>query len=177
MDLRQKKTLRAIEQAFYALRKQKKLEAITVTELCRNAEISKATFYLHYRDIFDLSEKMQNDIIEGIFSRLEKPMEILTDPAGFMKSFVHAVEQDFERINTVFSGSQAGALPIRIMHHMKEYIYTQAPQLQDDPKVQVYLTYHTMGGYYACTENASTIGYKDILKILEEIHLSLPNHP
>ena len=63
MDLRQKKTLRAIGQAFYALRKQKKLEAITVTELCKNAEISKATFYLHYKDIFDLSEKLQDEII------------------------------------------------------------------------------------------------------------------
>ena len=51
MDLRKKKTLRAIRQAFYDLRKQKKLEAITVTELCRSAEISKAAFYLHYRDI------------------------------------------------------------------------------------------------------------------------------
>lgn len=66
MDLRKKKTLRAIRQAFYDLRKQKKLEAITVTELCRSAEISKAAFYLHYRDIYDLSEKLQAEVIESV---------------------------------------------------------------------------------------------------------------
>ena len=174
MDLRQKKTLRAIEQAFYTLRKQKKLEAITVTELCANAQISKATFYLHYRDLFDLSEKLQNELIEVVFSELENPMAILTEPAGFMRSFVRAVEQEFERITVLFSGSQAGLLPVQIVHHLKEYIFTHAPKLKDDPKIQVFLTYHVMGSYYACMERPNRGEYKEVLKILESIQPSLP---
>jgi AcrR family transcriptional regulator len=169
MDLRQKKTLRAIAQAFYALRKQKKLEAITVTELCQCAEISKATFYLHYRDIFDLSEKMQNEVIDSVFSKLENPMEVLTNSRRFMQSFVLAVEQESERIPIIFSDSQAGALPVRILQHLKEYIFIYAPQLRDDPKIQVYLTYHVMGGYYACMERPDGLGYKQVLEILEKI--------
>ena len=169
MDLRQKKTLRAIGQAFYALRKQKKLEAITVTELCKNAEISKATFYLHYKDIFDLSEKLQDEIIKTIFAKLENPMEILTNSRRFMQTFVQAVEQESERIRILFSDSQAGALPVQILQHLKEYIYTHAPQLRNDPKIQVYLTYHVMGGYYACMERPEGLGYKQIFEILEKI--------
>ena len=169
MDLRQKKTLRAISQSFYALRKQKKLEAITVTELCAHAEISKATFYLHYRDIFDLSEQLQNQVIESIFSKMDDPMRILTDSVNFMRSCVQAVEQESERINIVFADSQAGTLPIRILQHLKDHIFAHAPQLQDDPKIQVLLTYHVMGSYYACMENPNRIGYKEVLKILETI--------
>ena len=168
MDLRQKKTLRAIEQAFYALRKQKKLEAITVTELCRNAEISKATFYLHYRDIFDLSGKMQDNVIEAVFSKLEDPMEILTDHTAFMTSFVRAVEQESERVKIVFSDSQSGTLPVRIVHYLKEQIFAKAPHLREDPKVQVFLTYFIMGGYYTCMESGES-DYMKILKILETI--------
>ena len=55
MDLREKKTLRAIRTAFLQLRGQRPLEKITVKELCELAEISKATFYIHYRDLYDLS--------------------------------------------------------------------------------------------------------------------------
>ena len=54
MDLREKKTLRAIRTAFLQLRGQRPLEKITVKELCELAEISKATFYIHYRDLYDL---------------------------------------------------------------------------------------------------------------------------
>ncbi len=175
MDLRKKKTLRSIRQAFYDLRKQKKLEAITVTELCRKAEISKAAFYLHYRDIFDLSEKLQIEVIEAVFSELENPMDILSNSAAFMQSFVQAVELESERIRIVFSDSQAGALPIHIVRYLKEHIFSQAPHLRDDPKIHVFLTYHIMGGYYACMEYPNQRNYKEVLKILEEIQPSFQN--
>ena len=44
MDLRIKKTKRAIRTAFYELIKEKPLEKITVTEIAARAEINKATF-------------------------------------------------------------------------------------------------------------------------------------
>ena len=175
MDLRQRKTLHAIEQAFYDLRKQKKLESITVTELCRIAQISKATFYLHYRDIFDLSEKMQSNIIEAVFSELEDPMTILTDPVAFMRSFVRVVEQKSWYLQIVFSGSQAGLLPVHIMQHLKEYIFAHEPTLKNDPQIQVFLTYHVMGSYYACMEQLDGIGYKQALSILENLSISPPH--
>ena len=55
MDLRQKKTLAAIRTAFLELLGKKPLEKITVKELAEKAQISKATFYLHYQDIYDLA--------------------------------------------------------------------------------------------------------------------------
>ena len=169
MDLRQKKTLRAITESFYELRKQKKLETITVTELCKHAEISKATFYLHYRDIFDLSEQLQKQVVESIFSKMEDPMKILTDSVGFMQSCVQAVEQESARINILFSDTQAGALPLHILQYLKEHIFAGSPELRNDPRIQVLLTYHVMGSYYACMENPGQIGYKQVLKILETI--------
>lgn len=172
MDLRKKKTLRAIEEAFYKIRVQKQLETITVTELCRIAEISKATFYLHYRDIFDLSQKLQDQIIASIVSKIDDPLSILTQPAHFMGIFASAVEADSERIHVVFSGSQAGILALRTLAHIKELIFSQMPQLKDRPEVSVFLTYHILGGYYACIENRQCIDYKQVLNILEKIQPS-----
>ena len=58
MDLRERKTKRAIKDAFLQLRVKKPLERIRVKELSELAQISKATFYLHYKDIYDLSEQL-----------------------------------------------------------------------------------------------------------------------
>lgn len=137
------------------------------------AQISKATFYLHYRDIYDLSEQLQHKVLESVFARLKDPMDSLNDPKHFMYSFVGAVEAEAELIGTVFSGSQAGALPAQILKSLKEYIFSTAPELKNDPKVQVFLTYHIMGGYYACIENGGS-DYTEILKILETLQPPFP---
>lgn len=174
MDLRKKKTLRAIQQAFYDLRKQKKLEAITVTELCRNAEISKAAFYLHYRDIYDLSEKLQAEVIESVLFKIDDPMQFLTDTVAFTHAFLAAVEAERDRVTTLFSDTQAGALPTSIVYHLKEHIYSRSPQLRKDPRISVYLTYTIMGSYYACMDGSNQLEYMETVKILEEIQKALP---
>ena len=174
MDLRKQKTLRAIRKAFLTLRRQKSLEAIAVTELVTMAQISKATFYLHYRDIYDLSEQLQQEVLEAVISRLNDPMDVLNDPQHFLRSFVWAVDSEADLINTVFSGSQTGALPAQILRSLKESIFSRAPELKNDPKVQVFLTYHIMGGYYACIENAKQLGYKKCLHILEQLQSPFP---
>lgn len=169
MDLRKQKTLRAIREAFLTLRRQENLETITVTELAALAEISKATFYLHYRDIYDLSERLQQEVLESVFSRLKDPMDVLNDPKRFLDSFMSAVESEMDLISTVFSGSQAGALPELILKSLKEHIFSKAPEMKSDPNIQVFLTYHVMGGYYAYMENADSLGHTKCLSILEEI--------
>ena len=39
------------------------IKYITVKELCELTDLNRGTFYLHYRDIYDLSEQMENEII------------------------------------------------------------------------------------------------------------------
>jgi len=169
MDLRKKKTLRAIKTAFYTLRESKNVEQISVTELTQKAEISKATFYLHYHDIFDLSEKLKQEVIRAVMSRLEDPMEILTDSISFMDKLVSALEAEKENVLPLFSGTQAAALPISLEANLKEYIFTHAPHLKNDARVNVYLTYHIQGGYYAYTENVERLGYDQVIDVIAEI--------
>ena len=50
MDIRVKKTKRAIQKAFVALLREKPIEKITVKEIAERAEINKTTFYSHYEN-------------------------------------------------------------------------------------------------------------------------------
>ena len=173
MDLRKKKTLRAIRDAFYTLRETKNVEQISVTELTQKAEISKATFYLHYHDIFDLSEKLKQEVIRDIFARLDDPMEILSNSVSFMEKLVEALEAEKDNVLPLFSGTQAAALPISLEASLKEYIFAHAPHLRQDARVNVFLTYHIQGGYYAYMENVDRLGYSQVIEIIEEIQNTL----
>ncbi|MCR4589237.1 MAG: hypothetical protein K5668_00255 [Lachnospiraceae bacterium] len=79
---------------------------IKVKELASEAEISKATFYLHYRDIYDLSEQLQRELIHEILCCVSDPARFLTSPR---QSFVD-LEKTFAlhetEVNILFSGNQ-----------------------------------------------------------------------
>ena len=73
MDLRIQKTKNSIFSAFIELRAAKPLEKITIRELTQKANISKQTFYLHFKDIYDLSEYLENDAITSLVADIPNP--------------------------------------------------------------------------------------------------------
>lgn len=65
-DARVRYTKKLIHDAFLSLLQEKNVRQITVTELCRLANINRATFYKHYRDAFDLLEQIEAGALEHL---------------------------------------------------------------------------------------------------------------
>lgn len=62
-DARVRYTKKVIRDTFLSLLREKSVKQITVTELCRQAEINRATFYKHYRDAYDLLEQIEMEAL------------------------------------------------------------------------------------------------------------------
>ena len=169
MDLREKKTKRSIQNSFLQLRAHKPLERITVKELSELAEISKATFYLHYKDIYDLSEHLQNEVIQKILDTITHPELFLSAPAQFTRELCTAFCAHQSLIDILFSGTQASVLPLQIEKKMREYIYQIVPQAQEQARLSILLSYQIQGGYYAYADNHKRFGTESVLDVLSEI--------
>ena len=152
MDYRIEKTKRSIYNAFIELRARKPLEKLTVKELCEKAQINKSTFYVYYHDVYDLSDKFENEVISEVVKSLNNTEEILTDPTGFTKKLFLGYSAQNSLISTIFTGTRAGQLPLKIEASLKETIYTHYPQYKDDIEFNIRLTYSIYGGYYAYNE-------------------------
>ncbi len=63
-ERRIRKTIYSIQTAFLELLKLKNLDEITVTELTTCADIHRGTFYLHYKDIYDLFNNIEESLLE-----------------------------------------------------------------------------------------------------------------
>lgn len=63
-----KYTKMVIREALFELLETKPLKQITVKSLCELADINRGTFYSHYRDIYDLVEKLEGELIEKMTS-------------------------------------------------------------------------------------------------------------
>ena len=149
MDLRQQRTRRSVVNAFLALRSEKPIEKITVRELSERAEIHKATFYLHYHDIYDLSESLEWEVIDDILRGLSDPAKLLTDPERFNEELYCLLLSHESLLSILFSGSRAGMLAQRLEKRLKDFIFERHPDYRDDLEKNVILTYLIHGAYYA----------------------------
>lgn len=169
MDLREKKTKRSIKNAFIKLRSTKPLERITIKELVESAEISKATFYLHYRDIYDLSDSLQKELIQDILQSLDQPKLFLSDTTAFTSALFYAFSDHHSMIEILFSGSQSAILPLSIEKELKEYIFKIIPSARDNAKFNILLTYQILGGYHAYQQYYPNYGIDYIVDVIKEI--------
>ncbi len=53
-DRRSRKTRAALVQALMTLLREKPLKNITITELTERADVNRATFYIHFQDVYDM---------------------------------------------------------------------------------------------------------------------------
>ncbi len=169
MDLREKKTKRSIKNAFLQLRAQKPLERITIKELSELAEISKATFYLHYKDIYDLSSQLQTEVIQNILDCVIQPGIPLLDAVRMTQALFEAFCTHQSLIDILFSGSQAAVLPSSIEQGIKEYVFRTTPGASHDKTLNVLLSYQIYGSYYAYWNNYKQFGNDQVLDILDAI--------
>lgn len=146
-DLRTKRTRAAIKRAFMTLRGKKPIEKISVKELAELAEINKATFYLHYRDLYDLSDQVENEILEQTLQSMHCNETSLLDPDALVREVIELQQLHRDAIRTVFSGSRETVLPDKIERMLRERLYAQNPELRERFDVEVLLSYMIQGSY------------------------------
>lgn len=99
LDRRIVRTKIAIRDALVALIEEKGFDALSVRDITARADINRGTFYLHYRDKFDLLEQTEDEIIlevENIilqanslnltdFNSIDKPLPVLVTMFEYLK--------------------------------------------------------------------------------------------
>lgn len=65
-DRRAAKTKQAIRKAFLELLKYKSINRISIVEISTHADLGRGTFYLHYKDVYDLMEHLENELISNL---------------------------------------------------------------------------------------------------------------
>lgn len=72
-DRRAKRTASQIKETMFSFMENTAIHQVSVSDICKTCQINRATFYDHYRDVFDLVQDMENDML----LELQKMMEIV----------------------------------------------------------------------------------------------------
>ena len=88
------RTQRLLKDGLTQLMKEKPIHKISVKELTDLVNLNRGTFYLHYKDIYDLMEQLENDLLDKFLAITEAhsatdmnghPLPLLLDLFKFLK--------------------------------------------------------------------------------------------
>lgn len=106
-DRRIKRTKMLLQNALVDLMLEKAVGKISVKELTQKADVNRSTFYLHYLDIYDMLEQMENEFVEtiqGFFHDFFTPLPT-SMPLTLFVNISEWLEQDKEYYVKLLRGS------------------------------------------------------------------------
>ena len=86
-------TKKMIKDAYLELLENNPSEKISVTKICKAADVNRSTFYAYYEDTISLRQDIEDDVLEQIPLLSDIPEAITSD-----KQFVDMLEQFFSYI-------------------------------------------------------------------------------
>ncbi|MBE5887699.1 MAG: TetR/AcrR family transcriptional regulator [Lachnospiraceae bacterium] len=84
------------------LRKKHSLEEIKVNALCEKAMVNKTTFYNHYQDIYELSEELEQEVLDNFLNNFQDIDMMLMDSQRFINGMHTVLESENDMLRIVF---------------------------------------------------------------------------
>lgn len=86
---RRKESQEKIIRVFLNLIQSKEVHEITVSDICKQANVNRSTFYANYIDIYDLADKVKEIIIEDFLDAYKEERVTESHSYNFLKLFQH----------------------------------------------------------------------------------------
>ena len=121
-------TKKLIKDAYLELLEKRPSERISVTDICKTADVNRSTFYMYYEDTIRLRQDIENDVLAQIPVLTDGSAPVTTD-----RQFVTLLERFFRYIldnrrmfRILFLQSDSRAFNRRLMEKVFEKYRTQS---------------------------------------------------
>ncbi len=180
-DRRTVKTKKAIFQAFSELLKEKELRKITVQEIVDKADISRVTFYKYYLDVYDLYDKVENELLLNMglitLQLADKPSE------EFFKEIINYIYNNRVTFDMVFSPNSTNKLRdkmSRLIEGTLQKIYSEKLGISINNEDLVYICCYRSSGLLAVIQkwiqNGCSYSCESIMKQISEFDKNIEQY-
>lgn len=135
---RKKESIFKIQKVFLELIQTKEINEISVTDICKKANVNRTTFYSNYIDIYDLADKIREMLENNLFELYSEEREKRYNSNDFLKLFKHIKD------NQIFYKTYF-KLGFEKSFIVKEYDYSQAELYYDSDKIDYHMEFFRAG--------------------------------
>lgn len=122
IDRRVRKTKSQLRQALMQLMTEKPFKSISVRELSERADINRGTFYIHYRDVSDLLQHLEDEMAERLseLCRRHDPRDSMTGGYPFLTDLYAFIQENADLCKVLLGGYGDRAYTERICRILRD---------------------------------------------------------
>jgi AcrR family transcriptional regulator len=189
-DKRVARTKRVIRDALTELMGEKGFEAVTVRDITTKAQINRGTFYLHYRDKYDLLEQSEEEIIRGIAAITENidPVDAMAhtshdEPVPIILKLFEFFQEHAEFLKVVLGPNGNASFQVKLKSFIQTIFYRNFVTKLEKESIQVpveillaYLSSAHLGVVQHWLETGMEKSPREMTLILAKMTLLGPGH-
>lgn len=149
-DRRVRRTKKMLTQALTQLLQEKQINEITVKELTDLADMNRGTFYLYYKDIFDMLDKVEDGLFEALDSivSLHQKDDVLQQTKPFLLDLFRFIGDNREMCSVLLSPHG----DMNFLHRLNEVLRQKCLQMwpHEQGKTDADFEYHYSFVVYGC---------------------------
>ena len=139
------------------LMQSKPVQNITVRELTDYVNLNRGTFYLHYRDIQDLLEHLENDILDEFIeiTNAHQPQDMKGKPFPLICDLYKFLEKNSDFVKLVLVNNQEQNFMNRIKEIIRERCVNDWDEIfaNADPRLSEIYSSYVLSGCIGIIEN------------------------
>ncbi len=118
-DPRSRYTQSVLQKSLLKLLAEKSLKNVTVAEVCREAQVTRGTFYNHFYDVFDVYASIENGFFEEIKARLSGRKTYELDDS-FFREIMGFLSENSDVMTMLLADGEESSILKKIIHFMRD---------------------------------------------------------
>lgn len=118
MDRRTRYSIDAMKKALFSLLEGKELSTVTVTDICRLADINRGTFYRYFKDVPDLFSHIEDEFI----SSFQEVLLSAEDMSSYYRSILLAIQENSSLIRFILNSNSTSHIIEKLMLLHKNFL-------------------------------------------------------
>lgn len=149
-DRRVRRTKKLLTQALTQLLQEKQINEITVKELTDLADMNRGTFYLYYKDVFDMLEKIEDGLFEALdeIVSLHEHDDVSHQTTPILLDLFRFIEENQEMCRVLLSPHG----DMNFLHRLNQIVREKCLQMwpNEEEKKDATFEYHYSFVVYGC---------------------------
>lgn len=178
LDRRTAKTKKAIAIALAKLLSEKEINKITITDIAKEADINRKTFYNYYSSVYEVIDDIENEIVSA-FSKSLSEIDMKSDfqkPQIILGVLMEIIRQHADFYGRIFTAGANPNLPDKIAAAITERLKSEfeARTELDGIKLEIISTYTIAGMaavYREWFRSGKAIAVEEVSKYCTELML------
>ena len=176
-DRRTARTQKAIKSAFLSLLAENELSKITVREIADSADVNRATFYKHYLDVYDLYDKVEQEILIDWSTLILDLVEL--ESSDFFRGLVSYISDNRDVFRMVFSPNSPVELRVKLYRAL-EGLFKQMTSEEIDTDIRddrlTFMTCYRAQGCLSVLSKWVAEGFRQPEKLIIQIITELDSN-